>query len=396
METVLAAFVVVFVILFAALSLSAAVVSSQEALSVAQAQADTRLADQGRAALQVVGARTVANRTLVELALRSVGSTRMADFARWDVIVRSTAEHGSAPQIAYLHPDRALAPGASYERARDQLAGATWAAGLFADALAGEAELAEPGILNAGEEVILWARTTHVIMPGSVIEIGVASERGAGVFTSLRANRPPVPVAHSLVLGRTQTQVTLGPAYWLATDEDDPASALLYQVSDEGLRPGALSAVSFSQTDLDTGAVVYARAPETDSESFVFSLTDGKDTLDGLVFTVTVNEPPVYAPETTTVTLNDGDAVPLACLSVTDADDDPEAITFTLTAPPGAGELRLAGSPLGAGSVFTLADVTAGALVFSGDAPGQFSFTVGDRYNPGGEAYTVHILTPEG
>ena len=42
METVLAAFIVIFVIVFAALSLSAEVITSQEALSVAQSQADAR------------------------------------------------------------------------------------------------------------------------------------------------------------------------------------------------------------------------------------------------------------------------------------------------------------------------------------------------------------------
>lgn len=396
METVLAAFVVVFVIVFAALSLSAAVITSQETLSVAQSQADARLAEQGRVALQVVGARTVANRTLIELGLRSTGSTRLADFARWDVIVTSTGEHSSMPQIAYFHPDPDLAPGARYEDARDHLADSTWAAGLFADALTSTAELGQQGILNTGEEVILWARAAHVIAPGSTVEVALATEHGVGLFTSFQANIPPLSVAHSLIIGRTQTQLTLGPEHWQATDEDDPTEALVYQMSGESLRPGALSAETFSQADLDAGEVIYTRAPETDSETFLFSLTDGKDTLDGLTFAVTVNEPPVYAPETDTVVLSDREAVPLACLNATDPDDGPESITFTLTAPPEVGSLSLAGAPLGAGATFTLDDVTAGALIFAGDTPVSFRFTLSDAYNAASEEYTVHVLTPAG
>lgn len=396
METVLAAFVVVFVIVFAALSLSAAVITSQEALSAAQSEADARLAEQGRTALQVVGARTVANRTLIELTLRNSGSTRLAEFDRWDVIVRSTGEVGSAPLITYLYPAPALAPGAAYEDARDALSGATWAAGLFADAQAEMDELAQPDILNAGEEIIVWARAPHVIAPGSAIEVALATEYGAGIFTSFRANIPPVLVAHGLVVGRAQTQVTLGREHWQAMDQDDPAEALVYEVSDESVRPGALSAATFSQADLDAGAVVYTRAPDTDSETIAFSLSDGKDTLDGLAFTVMVNEPPVYSPETDTILLSDGEAVPLGCLNTTDPDNGPEAITFTLTAPPAAGALHLAGAPLGVGARFTLADVAAGALTFAGNAPDSFRFTVSDDYNPGGEEYTVRITTPEG
>ena len=396
METVLAAFVVVFVIVFAALSLSAEVITSQEALSVAQSEADARLAEQGRAALQVVGARTVANRTLIELSLRNTGSTRLADFDRWDLIVRSTGEHTGAPQIVYLRPDPALATGASYEDARDRLHGSTWGAGLFADALAGATELAQPGILNAGEEVTLWARAPHVIAPGSTIEVALATEVGAGIFTSFQANWPPVPVAHSLTIGRTQMEIALGPAHWQATDEDDPAGALVYEITGEDARPGALSATRFTQADIDAGEVIYTRAYETDSETITFSLSDGKDTLDGLAFVVMVNEPPVFAPETDTVVLDDGATVPLECLNATDPDDGPEAITFTLTVPPATGALHLAGAPLGAGARFTLADMMAGALTFAGTEPDTFSVTVSDAYNPGEQVFTIHVQTPEG
>ena len=333
METVLAAFVVVFVIVFAALSLSAEVITSQEALSVAQSQADARLAEQGRAALQVVGARTVANRTLIELSLRNTGSTRLADFDRWDLIVRSTGEHSGAPQIVYLRPDPALATGASYEDARDRLHGSTWGAGLFADALAGATELAQPGILNAGEEITLWARVPHVIAPGSTIEVALATDLARALLSPANCR----PCVGSLTSGGRRREIALGPAHWQATDEDDPAGALVYEITGEDARPGALSATRFTQADIDAGEVIYTRAYETDSETITFSLSDGKDTLDGLAFVVMVNEPPVFAPETDTVVLDDGATVPLECLNATDPDDGPEAITFTLTTPPANG-----------------------------------------------------------
>lgn len=397
METVLAAFLVVFVILFAALSLSYVVVSSQDVLQVAQSQMDARLSAQAHTALQFVDARTMDNRTLVELTLRNTGSTRLADFDRWDVIVKSASESSGVAQIEYLTPDATLIAGADYETVRSTLASASWATSLFADAASGIAEFAEPAILNAGEEVIVWARPAQVIEPGSVVEISVATEHGTGIFASFRANVPPVLVNHSLVIGRTQETATLGPQHLLATDSD-PDDELVYTVTDAALLNGTLSAQTFSQADIDTGLITYSRTLEMESGSFVFSLSDGKDTLTGQVFTITVNEPPVYAPETTTVTLGDGEAVPVSCMNTTDPDDGPEAITFTLTAAPASGTLSLAGSPLAAGSSFTLADVLAGGLVFhwSGGESDSFAFTVGDAYNSSGEVYTVQVLAPQG
>ncbi len=397
METVLAAFVVVFVILFAVLSLSYVAVSSQDVLHVAQSRMEARLSEQAHTALQFIDARTMDNRTLIELTLRHTGSTRLADFDRWDVIVKSASESSGVAQIEYLNPDAALNVGADYETVRAALASASWTASLFADAASGITEFAEPAILNAGEEVIVWARTAQVIEPGSVVEISVATEHGPGVFASFRANVPPVLVNHSLVIGRTQETATLGPQHLLATDSD-PDDELSYTVTDAALLHGTLSAQTFSQADIDAGLIAYSRTIDMESGSFVFSLTDGKDTLTGQVFTITVNEPPVYAPETTTVTLNDGEAVPLACMNTTDPDDGPEAITFTLTAVPVSGTLSLAGSPLAAGSSFTLADVMAGGLVFhrSGGDPDSFAFTIRDAYNSSSEVYTVQVLAPQG
>jgi len=397
METVLAAFVVVFVILFAALSLSYAVVSSQGVLQAAQSQMEARLSAQTHTALQFVGARTMDNRTLIELTLRNTGSTRLAGFDRWDVIVKSAGESSGVAQIEYLSPDAALGIGADYEAVRSTLAGASWAASLFADAASGIAEFAEPAILNAGEEMIVWARPAQVIEPGSVVEISVASEHGPGLFASFRANVPPVLVNHSLVIGRTQETATLGPQHLLATDSD-PGDELVYTVTDTALLSGTLSAPTFSQADIDAGLIVYSRTIEMESGSFVFSLTDGKDTLTGQIFTLTVNEPPVYAPESTTVTLSDGEAVPATCMNVTDPDDGPETITFTLTAAPASGALSLAGSPLAVGSTFTLADVLAGRVIFhwSGSDPDSFAFTISDAYNSGSEVYAVQVLAPQG
>jgi archaellum component FlaF (FlaF/FlaG flagellin family) len=397
METVLAAFVVVFVILFAVLSLSYVAVSSQDLLHVAQSQTDARLSEQAHTALQFVGARTMDNRTLIELTLRNTGSTRLADFDRWDVIVRSASESASVAQIEYLKPDAALSVGADYETVRAALTRASWTASLFADAASRMTEFAEPSILNAGEEMILWARPAQVIEPGSAVEISVATEHGPGIFASFRANVPPVLVNSSLVIGRTQETVVLGPQHLLATD-NDPDDELSYTVTETGLLEGTLSALTFSQAAIDAGLIAYSRTLDMGSGSFVFSLTDGKDTLTGQVFTVTVNEPPVYTPETTTVTLNDGEAIPVACMNTTDPDDEPGTITFTLTALPVSSTLSLAGSPLAAGSSFTLADVIAGRVVFHrpGSDLDSFTFTIRDAYNSSSEAYTVQVLAPQG
>ncbi|NLF79254.1 MAG: hypothetical protein GX573_26465 [Chloroflexi bacterium] len=400
METVLSAFVVVFIILFAVLSLSYVVVSSQDVLNDAQHQMESRLSEQAHTALEFVDARTMDNRTLIEFTLRSAGSIRLADFDRWDVIVKSASETTGIAHIDYLHFDTALGTGEDYETVRAILSGASWAGGLFADAAAGVVELAEPGILNAGEEMIIWARTAHVIDPGSVIEISLATEHGAGIFTSFEANVPPILTNSGLTVGRDQELAMLGPEHLLTSDPDpdDPAGALIYTVTDSSLLSGSLNQLVFSQADIDAGMIAYLRTSDMDSGSFVFSLSDGKDTLTGQVFTITVNEPPIYGPDETSITLNDGDAVPVTCMNTEDPVDPPEAITFTLTAVPVTGTLSLAGSPLSVGSSFTLADIIAGHVVFHrlGSDPDSFAFTIRDAYNGSSEAYTVQVLAPQG
>lgn len=397
METVLAAIIVVFVIIFGALSLFYASTASQETLHIAQSEMDLRRAEQLYTALQFVSARTVDNRTLVEITLRNTGSTRLADFDRWDIIVKVTDALTGASRIEYLAADTVSGTGADYETARTTLGASSWTAALFADAAAGITEFAEPGILNAGEELVIWARPTHVLEPGSVAEISIATEYGAGLFTSFEANQPPVLVNNSVMLGRTQESLTLDGTHLMATDanpQDQPA----YTVTDDSMLSGTLSASTFAQADIDAGTITYSRSTEMDSTSFVFSVTDEKDTLTGQVFTITINEPPLYAPDETTVTLNDGDAVPVTCMNTLDPDDESQVVTFTLTAAPVSGTLNLAGSPLNAGASFTFADVISGSVTYQRTVSetDSFSFTVSDAYNASSPAYTVQILAPQG
>jgi hypothetical protein len=113
----------------------------------------------------------------------------------------------------------------------------------------------------------------------------------------------------------------------------------------------------------------------------------GDDTSPTQSFVITVdplNDLPILA---TNLPLNInegqiGQIISTALLEVTDADNVPSDIEFTLTGIPGDGTLYLSGTPLILNDVFTQADINANAVTYShggGEGtPDNFTFTVAD------------------
>jgi len=87
-----------------------------------------------------------------------------------------------------------------------------------------------------------------------------------------------------------------------------------------------------------------------------------------------------------------------------DADDGPENLTYTLTAGPDAGELRLDGALVAVGGTFTQADVDAGRLAYMHTGvdltADSFALTVADGgengVQPAGGAFQINITGPNG
>ncbi|NJO34842.1 MAG: cadherin-like domain-containing protein, partial [Rhodospirillales bacterium] len=89
-------------------------------------------------------------------------------------------------------------------------------------------------------------------------------------------------------------------------------------------------------------------------------------------------------------------------LEAVDADDTPGELTYTLQSAPVAGELRLNGTTLGAGSTFTQADVDQGRLAYVHTVPEAtrdgFDFTLADAGGAGAApargSFAIEVLPP--
>ena len=167
---------------------------------------------------------------------------------------------------------------------------------------------------------------------------------------------------------------TLTPAMLHTSDEDQTPEELVYTISVPPAQ-GTLSLSStFTQLDIDRGQVVYTHTGSGD-DSFSFVVTDGEDTLDEESFAITVSNADPALTTNTGLVVAAGDTAPIdnTVLQVTDADDPPSALTYTIVTVPVRGMLSL-------GAVFTQQDIDNGLLTYTrtGSGGDTFAFTVSD------------------
>ncbi len=146
---------------------------------------------------------------------------------------------------------------------------------------------------------------------------------------------------------------------------------------------------TFTQSDIDGGLLTYAHdGSETTSDSFHFTVSDGGNGAIGdTTFSITVmpqNDAPVIV-NNTGITVAEGavaTVISSAQLSVSDVDNGPVELVFTVTAIPAQGTLALNGVPLAVNDTFTPADINNGLLTYAHDGSETtsdgFGFTVSD------------------
>ncbi len=88
METVLAATLIVFLLLFGAFTLSEAYISTQDTLQAAWQDMADRLADQMQTRLSLVSTQADSTGRVIELTLRNDGTRRLIDYDDWDVFIQ--------------------------------------------------------------------------------------------------------------------------------------------------------------------------------------------------------------------------------------------------------------------------------------------------------------------
>jgi hypothetical protein len=169
MESVLAAFIIVMVLLFGGLTLSQTFMATQDDITTATREMESRLAERARTDLSPVEAEMDDDSEVLDATLRSDGDTRLTDFDRWDVIVQYTDKDDDY-HVEWLDYTTDTTPDEG-----------KWAVvGLYADADAGVEEGFERGILNGGEEIIIRLRLGDELGEETVNRAVISGTNGIG------------------------------------------------------------------------------------------------------------------------------------------------------------------------------------------------------------------------
>ncbi|MCA9874876.1 MAG: hypothetical protein KC441_14495 [Anaerolineales bacterium] len=168
METILTAFIVLALILFATLTIFSGYLNAQDTLRVSWQEMQTRLNDQLHTDLSPVRAETRSSGAVIELTLRNDGDTRLTDFDSWDVVLEYYTPPGDYEIDWYTYMDGEPAAG-------------EWSvAGLYQDAATAEGEVFEPGILNPGEELVIRLRVLPPVGPNTTNMATISAANGVG------------------------------------------------------------------------------------------------------------------------------------------------------------------------------------------------------------------------
>jgi hypothetical protein len=363
METVLTAFIVIFIILFAVLTLTQVFIVTQDQLALSRQDAESRWLDQANTHLLAQAAQTSSGGSVFSLLLQNDGSTKWADFNRWDVIVQyyDTNDPSVYRTLWLPYSDAGLIPN-------------TWVIeGIYQGESLEQPEIFEPGLVNPGEIVQIQAQLNPSAAAGTGIQMVITALVGSGTSSVFTANIPPEVVVNEALHVASGGTRTLDTSLLAASDDDDNEDDLVFTVV-MPLTQGTLTLTNmFTQADLNNGDVVYTHTG-TGADSFQFTVSDGKDTTGVYTFTINASEPPALTANTPVVVATGGMGwFGAGVLETSDTDDDPANLVYTIIAPPAQGNLSL-------GNSFTQADINDGELIYTHTGVGSdsFQFTVSD------------------
>jgi hypothetical protein len=364
METPLAAFVVIFIILFAVLTLSHAMISGQDTLVTSWHEMETRLEEQGRTNLVAVEARTRDAGQTAEITLTNAGSVKLADFNNWDVFVQymdsGAPEAYHIERLAYVESEPTM----------DE-----WSIkGIYARMEPETPESFEPGVLNPGEMMTLELMIAPSAGPGETITVILSTSNGVSTSAYAIRNIPPsLTTNNRLTIGRNEVGA-ITPALLEITDPDDVAEDIVYTVTLSPVSGDLSLATSFTQEVINNAALTYSNDLSGDY-TFEFTVTDGEDEIGPYVFDITVVNAAPMVVTNTGVTISSGDSITIssAMLAATDADDAPADLTYSVTTMSTQGVLN-------PGPVFSQQHIDSGLLQYThtGSGSDSFTFTVSD------------------
>lgn len=171
MESLITVILVVTLILFAGLNIFQETLDAQDALTTTWQEMEEISGDRARTTLTPISSTIKSNGAIVEVILKNEGSTKLADFDRWDLFLQYYTD--SATYEIDWYPYVTAAPGNNQ-----------WAnAGIFVDANTAQPEVYEPGILNPGEEMIVQVQVMPTIGMTTTNMLTVGTDYGIQAST---------------------------------------------------------------------------------------------------------------------------------------------------------------------------------------------------------------------
>lgn len=275
METVLAAFIIIFIIVFAALTLSDALIANQSALSVTWQEMEARTETRTQTNLEMIDTQIRSAGSEVDLTLRNTGTVRLIDFARWDVIVQYYDTNTPPTYYIMYLPYTGDAP-LFNEWALD---------GIYLNAGQAANEVYEPGVFNPGEEAIIRVKLASAIGVGKAISATISTGDGIQVSTIRTRNTPPVLATNTALALTGHTTVFIAATSLQSTDVDTLPADLRYVITVPPTQGTLSLPISFTQVDIDEGRLNYTSSAGS-ADSFQFTVTDGTDTIGAYTFNI--------------------------------------------------------------------------------------------------------------
>jgi archaellum component FlaF (FlaF/FlaG flagellin family) len=160
METAIVSLIIITVALFGALTITHVYLSSQDAILASWREMEERLGERARTDLSVVGTEIIDLGYTVVVTLTNEGSTKLADFDQWDVIVQyDSTDDGNYDVVEWLsYPEEAKIgedPPSHQWRVKN----------IYAPASTPTLEVFEPDIFNPREKIMIKLRVSPAITP---------------------------------------------------------------------------------------------------------------------------------------------------------------------------------------------------------------------------------------
>jgi len=168
METAFTGLIVIAILLLAVLTIGQTYLATQNTILESWRETEERLGDRARSNLSAVRADTSVGGTIAEVTLRNDGSTKLADFERWDVIVQYHQAGGGFAQ-EWLPYD---------ELGTDN----SWLVSYSE----GTMDTFEPRILNPGEQMVIQISLDPAVAMTTTNLVTIATPNGISasvVFT---------------------------------------------------------------------------------------------------------------------------------------------------------------------------------------------------------------------